>query len=258
MICAVLGEGWTDILQFSSERAAFLHPVVQYGDALIKGPEDVSVLYNALERPRLMERLGLSSSSSDRAAWDALRLAAAPPPSDYDDLCAMVARNRQRLRKVRMSVEEAGAAVETEVKAARKRGPRKAAAVQPAAVQPADGERVDGEVTAIGEKPRRVVRAPRAPMPDSTVLHYSNDTEGVPWSREHMPCRPGTARSERFEKFVEGMTVGELHAQGIPHALIHTYVDRGWIHPENHAAGRENPSASGTPNAVDYDEEEAA
>jgi hypothetical protein len=260
VVCvAILGEGWTDVLKFFTEREAFLHPVVQYGDALICGADDVSALYNRAERPRLLAKLGLPPASADGAAWRLLQQVAAVPPEDYTTVRAMVVRNRLSLRKAKkMSVEDTENMVAAEQEEKRKRGGRRRA--KPEAAQEAGQEAsAQTEEGGEGEVNRAAPRAPRAPMPENTVLRYAEDPEGRPWSPNHMPCRTGTARYEKFSRFTDGMTVGELRAKNIPHALIHAYVDRGWIRPEGLVPATQATVAVENPNeGSEYPEDEAA
>jgi hypothetical protein len=268
VVCvAILGEGWTEVLRFSTVREAFLHPIVQYGDALICGADDVSAQYNGLERPRLLAKLGIPPASTDGTAWRLLQQVAEQPPEDYATVRAMVARNRLKLRKVKMSVENTeDMANEEQQKTKRARGSRTKNTAQDAAEQRVgEPDGAEEAATAVDAAPRQPPRPARAPMPDNTVLRYSQDSEGRSWSPDHMPCRPGTARYEKFSRFTDGMTVGELRAKNIPHSLIHAYVDRGWIRTEGLVPATqatvavENPTAQSDQNSPSgYSEEDEA
>lgn len=213
MTCiAVTRGGFGTILRFESDRVAFVHPVVQYGDAIIREASDLPDLYNRIEWPKLMRLAGVTnqllldaidhlSLIEERAArvdsspriWGALMALAKDPPDTLPDIAAMVAADRtftDKKENPRMAIENTNEA-------------------------------------------EKVTRKSTGDFAPDTVIHYGADKEGVPWSAERSPYKLDSKRSERWAKVRDGMTVQEVVDAGLPASKIGDMVERGFItlHP---------------------------
>ena len=61
----VTRQGWGDLWRMPSADEAELHPLVQFGDAVVTGPEGILRQYNLLELPRMVRLLGVPGLSQE-------------------------------------------------------------------------------------------------------------------------------------------------------------------------------------------------
>jgi hypothetical protein len=231
MVCiAVTRGGFGAILKFQSERDAFLHPVVQYGDAIIESPDDLLRLYNRLEWTKLMRAAGYQNQilqeamvhlgvtearlARDKSAPDIWRLLcerATDPPDTLGEILDIVKADRTALnngRKETRSMSEAGTTNET-------------------------------------------TSTPRTGNVDPTAsINFGADKEGRPYGAENLPYRADSNRAGRFLKLKQGMTATEAVKAGVAARYLEAMHDKGFIVL--------NPPPPPRPEAAEADEEETA
>lgn len=229
MVIAITGAGFGEILKFETYDDAFLHPVVQYGDAIARSAEELPDLYNRYEWRKLMKLAGVEdklvedaldtlSIVEERAVrvgmsekiWRMLGGKAQDPPADIAGIFAMVARDRRPQEK-KMAAETT-----SDTPAAKSTGEY---------------------------------------APD-TKLRYGVDAEGKKWSAQHCPFREGSNRATRWVKFKNNCTVEWLLNNGFTLKNLDDMVTRGFVtvHPKAGADHATEPEAEADPPA----EEQAA
>ena len=218
MVCvAVTRGGFGDVWLFDSRTEAFLHPIVQYGDALLLGPEDLVYQYNWLEWNNLRrlagmeplppadltrrQHLAISGQQSGRI-FEALLARASRPPSDPQQTCDIVSRDR-RLGTMAKKKEDA---------------PKPPAGTVRVAPTPKDGD----AVSPVG------VRGPKG-VPLDAVIHMGHNKDGVPFGPDNNPKKPGSKTHGRFALYVQDMTIEQAIAAGIPTADLVYDRDHGFI-----------------------------
>src|SRR5690348_4194212 len=119
MVCvAVTRMGWGSVFRFADARSAFLHPVIQYGDAIISDAETLLGLYRPHEWRRLISFVGMQNEVSETESrsetlgrlFRGLVKMAEDPPNTIEALVTMVAQDRsvaddERRSNRAMSVE---------------------------------------------------------------------------------------------------------------------------------------------------------
>lgn len=228
---AITRGGWGTIYSFKNKAEADNHPLVQYGDAVLDGPESVTTQYNVLEIGRLLAMLGceklrlsvlrsihpdLGLKHSDRVRrvaerareiWELIEQAAVQPPSDPSLIFKQVAEDRKSMTKEStMSENEKTKAAETQANTKAPKAPKEA-------------------------------KAPKPPKyGDNDVIRLQSDAEGKQYGKEHNPKRTGSASAIRFSNYTDGMTVGELLKMGDTQAKVFGDLDydqaKGYIEIE--------------------------
>lgn len=227
---AITRGGWGSIYSFKNKAEANNHPLVQYGDAVLDGPESVTTQYNVLEIGRLLAMLGceklrlsvlrsihpdLGLKHSDRVKriaeraseiWGLIEQAAAQPPSDPNLIFQLVADDRKAMSK-ESTMEDAN---------------KKAATT---------------EANAKAAKPAKEPKAPKPPKyGDNDVIKLMSDAEGKQYGKDHNPKRTGSASAIRFANYTDGMTVAELLKMGDTQAKVFGDLDydqaKGYIEIE--------------------------
>jgi hypothetical protein len=220
---AITRGGFGIVLRFPDDRSAYLHPVVQYGDAIARDPEALMDCYNRIEWPKIMrmaqyenqllvDALDHLSPVEERAAranscdelFRRLLMRAVDPPAlpeslsseeelrqSYARIFAMVAKDRvsqdKELRQ-QMAAENTTDEVKT----------------------PNTGE-----------------------FAADTKIHFGKDKDGKAWGPSHSPYKPDSKRSARWAKIKRGMTILQALENGQSLKNIRDMTERGFItlHP---------------------------
>lgn len=213
MTCiAITRGGFGSILRFENEDVAFLHPVVQYGDAIIRKSDDLPDLYNRIEWHRLMTLAGYENKllvegmvhlsvleikaakeQSSRQIWDLLERKAVEPPSDLAGITAMVVADRR-------------------------------------AVDLKEQKKMTAETTE-----QTVAKKSTGDFDPNSIIHFGTPDakEGEPapaaWGPTNCPYRADSKRSGRWAKLRHGMTVQEAVENGQSVKNISDMTQRGFI-----------------------------
>jgi len=211
VVCLVVTRaGWGDVWSHESRTHAWLHPLTQYGDAILDGPESIISEYGAYEwaaaadlaqvtLPELdLQILRQGAVRECRAVmartagllWDALLDAASPALTDPSRVCEQVSRDR---RNTTMAKKEAAPKVHAE--------------------KPA------GEKKSAG---------PRGTATDATI-HMLFDKSGKQYGADNNPKKVGSKGHERFAQYVDGMTVEAALKAGVWAADVSWDVSKGFI-----------------------------
>lgn len=180
------GEAWL----FESHEEADLHPLIQYGDAIISDPKKVLSEYNSLDVHKLLDIIGndelketyldeLNSSwmippSLGRVFQELVRIAS-PVLTDPVDICNLVRKDRTLYLKERLEMAKAK---KTDPKTA----PDKGKSATPKGKGTGD----------FGEK---------------DTIHFLADGDGKKYGPKNNPEREDSKRAERFLLYKDGMTV---------------------------------------------------
>lgn len=217
LVVAVTRGGWGDFWLFDTAAEADLHPLIQYGDAILTGPEDITRQYNLLEIGRLLatlgsddlrvevlsrmhpdldlpnrERVAIVEASSERI-WGLIVGRASPPPNDADAIVAQIRADRVLMIKENTVTDTTKTAAV----------PAKDKAAKPAA-------------------------APRAPKyaPTAKIVMLA-DKEGKKYGKDHNPKRTGSKAHAAFAKLTDGMTV-EAYVKALDsQSVAFTEIDYG-------------------------------
>lgn len=235
--------GYGEIWGFISRGDAYLHPIVQYGDALLGSPRDVLDQYNATEwralwriamqtlpPPELVARIQSSDVRVRRKAmedtaetiWKSLLLRAMSPPTDYRILCEKIARSRR-----------------TDQMAAKKN----AAGAPPANTAPAADAAAPAAPAAPAE-PK--FRGPKGLNP-TDVLLFGKDKDGKDYGPDHCPKRPGSKAATMWALYTSGMTVKAALDSGVSSEDLAWNIDKGFVLVEGRAATQAAPTDETAP-----------
>lgn len=215
---AITRGGFGDVWLHDTRTAAYLHPLTQYGDALVGGPDDLARQYNRLEWPSLRVMAGLGESTVDTAhltrreyqriqdlqaptLFDALVARASRPPSDPQQICDIVSRDRRTgtdMAKKKSDAPEAPTVVKTAVAS---------------------------EKTAGG---LNLTRGPKG-VPLDAVIHLMADTKGVQYGPDNNPKKPGSKTHGRFACYSHGMTIQQAIDAGIQTGDLTYDRDHGFV-----------------------------
>lgn len=205
MVCVAVtrggvgGSAWL----FGSRDEADLHPLVQYGDALIDGPDSVMEQYNLLNLHELLSVIGdsdlrervwddfpsrgsvpesrrvqMMSDRHGRHLFDALVSVAEEPPEDPADICRIVTEDRTAILN---------------------RGRNHNMAKNP---KTAPENKADAPAEKKDEKPSK----PPKYADDAKIILLA-DKEGKKYGKDHNPKRAGSKSAERFALYTDEMTV---------------------------------------------------
>lgn len=220
-VVAVTRNGLGDMWLFDSWSEADQHPIVQYGDVIVTGPEGILTQYTRLEIPDLLTRLGdagfrsevLMSAASPLGwaetmarrtprMWDMMCALAARPPEDAAEIISVVRRDRK------ISITE-----------------RNVRGRKTMNDQTNTEEKVAAD-TAKAKKAAKASKEPKEPKEkkEPTTVGGFNltakitllcDKDGKPYGPDNNPKRPGSATHERFAKYQNGQTVKEAYLAGV-------------------------------------------
>ncbi len=198
MVCvAITRGGYGEAWLFESFEEADLHPLIQYGDAIISGPEKVLLQYNLLDFYKLLDIIGDGDLKEDvlhdlsttgdsvmrmrRAVghsekiFSALVRAAKPVLNDPDEIC-------RKVRSDRISYQEERDIMSKEKKK-KKTDPK----------------------TAPDNDQRKAGRSPA--FKEDNIITLLVDKEGNKYGAANNPKRKGSKSAERFALYKTGMTV---------------------------------------------------
>lgn len=195
MVCVVVTRGgFGDLWLLGSREEAFLHPIVQYGDAILSSPADVCSEYNWMEWGRLRMLAGLVShpqadlvprqvrAQREQQApqiFEALKRQAQPAPTDPAEICRIVSRDRRN----------------TGTMARKNKNAPTEEAQAPAA------EKTEGSNLPAAQ------RGPKG-VPLTATISFGSDKDGKQYSAtEHNPKKEGSKTRARFALYMEGMTI---------------------------------------------------
>lgn len=195
MTCvAVTRGGWGDFWLFETAQEADLHPLVQYGDAILAEPHDIARKYNVLEIGRFVSKLGLAElgvsilskidselpnrknievvEQYSEQIWERMVKAARKPPVRPVDVFNLVQQDRQ------LMIQEGHMAAKDKT-------------------QTTDGEKTKAE---------RTPRPPKYAAKQRITL--LDDKDGKKYSgKDNNPKRAGSKAHTNFSFLKDGMTV---------------------------------------------------
>jgi hypothetical protein len=240
---AITRGGFGEIYQFATRADAFLHPIVQYGDAILGSADDLVDNYNRLEWSNIAALAGLVLDAQTVATlvgenhiaaarvrrsqasniWEHLVNHAQLPPTDPQRICDIVLRDR-RLGVIPVSKK------------------LKAETAAPDVANAAENH--DSVAASPKEKAPKEPTGPKAPKGTelTSVIRFNNDKEGKPFGPDNNPKRAGTAGHSRFALYTDGMTVEAAMAAGIWGADIKWDMDKGFIRIEGGVAAAPAPT----------------
>ena len=202
-VVAVTRQGWGDCWLFTSTQEADEHPLVQYGDAIVAGPDRLLAQYSVLELPRLMRMLKVGSLADELAT----ELTDDLPPRKREQIAGRYCeRVWSRLVAVAKVPPSAPARVVELIRADRIASKERAMAEKAAAAEKA-------AKTAKATKDAAAPTAGRgrvARYADGDKIYLENDPEGKPYGAKNNPKRAGSNAAADFEKYKNGMTFKAL------------------------------------------------
>jgi hypothetical protein len=215
LVCvAVTRGGFGDVWLLKDRAAAYLHPLVQYGDALLTRPEDLLDQYNWLEWGSLRELAGLprhtvvvtvprqqrlTKGEQAPEIFEALIRRAHPAPTSAEEICIRVREDR-RLGTI-MAKQKANA---------------------PADPAPA------AETAPKGTGNLPIVRGPKG-VPLDAVIRFGQDKQGNSYGPDNNPKKVGSKTHGRFAMYVDGMTVQQALDAGIQTADLNYDREHGFV-----------------------------
>lgn len=228
-VVAVTRGGAGDPWLFESREEADLHPLVQYGDAVLAGPEDVLSQYGLHQLPVLLRVVGddhlsrrvataipdwgVATEAKRReaarqlcgAVFEALARRARTPPQSPARVCELIRTDREKYTKERRMPE-----------------------VNPNAGKPAAaGTGNNKGATTAKSKPTSPKRAPR--YAEDHVITLLADAEGKKYGKGNNPKRAGSATATRFEAYKDGMTVKKAQEAGITVADLDYDIGKKYV-----------------------------
>lgn len=228
-ILAITQGGFGDVWSVDTRTNAWLHPLVQYGDAILGGAEELSQDYSRLEWPAICRLAGVTLTELDHrwlaaesardarrvmektrdAVWSGLVAAARPLPDDPATICETISRDRRLTTMAKKNPAPAPAESKTET-----------AAAAPAAKG-----------------------GPRG-VPQDAIIRMQPDPKDASkiYGPDHNPKRSGSAGHARFALYKDGMTVREAIDAGIWAADITWDKDKGFIKVEGGTAKAAAPA----------------
>lgn len=230
IVLAVTRGGFGAFYSFATRQEADLHPLVQYGDTIMCGQDDILKQYNLLELPRLLGGLGdeklrveilsvvhphLGLTDRERISrvasraeyiWARMKVVAQPAPTDPSTICSLVTSDRVAMT-----------------------------------INPKENRMPDDQKNevAAAPKPEKVAKPPKEPkakpFAEDQVITFGADKNGKKYdAAENNPKRPATKAHEQFAQFKDGQTVGEyvkaIGAEGAAYGELKWSADQGFIH----------------------------
>lgn len=239
MACvAVTRGGFGDVWVFPTRTEAFLHPLVQYGDALLLDPSSLTDQYNRLEwrSLRLLAKLPPGELPENRRhsrgmmetqapqIFEALVRLAQPAPSDPAEVCRLVTQDR-RLGTMAKKKQDAPA---------------------DAASSPTEG------ATAASNLPAQV-KGPKG-VPADAVITMGKDKEGKDYGPDNNPKKAGSKTHGRFQSYQTGMTIQQALDAGLTTADLNYDKEHGFI---SWTGGSQQPASAAAENPGDGEGETA-
>jgi hypothetical protein len=224
---AITRDGRGDLWAFGNFAEADCHPLVQYGDRIVDGPQSITKRLSLAEIPRIMRRCGrddlaervrtcLGAASHPQRVqrvneyakyiWTALAESARVAPSDPEELVKLIVRDRK------LSIEESKT-MEAETPTTAE------AATEAPKAKKTKAPKAEGEAAA--PKAERFNR-------EHTIRLLSN-AEGVKYGPENNPKRAGSASHDRFAMYEDGMTIAAAVEKGVKTEDIAWDVRKGFI-----------------------------
>lgn len=220
-VVAITRGGAGDCWRFATARAALDHPLVQFGDPVLRQACDLTKTLSQDEMVDIARRLGderhslslrrLVDESSVAKLWRLMVEESSTPPTDPRDICSRVVADRIWTREngvhVHSSHDNRSISMAKEPK---KRTPQ-----------------VEGEAGA-GEKPTRPVSRVGRFEPTS-VLTLGTDKAGNKYGPKNNPKRKGSAAHDRFARYVDGMTLQTALDAGVTRPDLNWDLKMGFI-----------------------------
>ena len=219
-VVAITRDGKGDLWGFQTFVEADRHPIVQYGDPIITGPEKIPRQIALAELPRFLRRIDAEDAALrvedildsthglpheqrvsrvleiKKLLWEIITEASKSPPEDPEAIIQLIRRDRN------LSVEESKMntptkeAPKTEAKTAEPKAPK----------------------------------TPRANKFEAgQVITLLTDKEGKKYGADNNPKREGTASADRFSKYKDGITVEQALAAGVKSADLDWDSKKGFI-----------------------------
>ena len=236
MVIAVTRGGAGRAYRFASAKMADAHPLVQYGDPIMCGPEDLRVSLLPVECAQLADRAGerslaaalrtvsISEFQSSRHVherlWKLLETTSSPPSTDHTDVFREIVSDRVATRRLGVVVRPRGVDSMSESHKHEHEHDKTPLEKAIAETDPALTETVKAEETKTESAPAaeetKKAPPPREPkFPDSKKITLLKDKEGKTFGKEHNPKKPNSASFDRFARYVDGMTIKQALDAGI-------------------------------------------
>jgi hypothetical protein len=220
---AITRGGFGTVLRFPDDRSAYLHPVVQYGDAIARDPEALMDCYNRIEWPKIM-RVAQYENQLLVDALDHL--------SPVEERAARANSCGELFRRLLMRAVDPPALPEnlSSVEELRHSYARIFAMV--AADRVSQDKELRQQMAA--ENTEDIAKTPKTGnLNPTTKLHFGRDKEGKAWGPDHCPYKPDSKRSARWALVKKGMTVLQAVEAGLPARYIEDMVEREFLvlHP---------------------------
>lgn len=222
---AITRGGWGDCWRFESREAAFVHPLIQYGDVIVESSGDIFRNYNILELDYFLQRFGneelrkavRQALATDKPAdkrfkdaqvyadgiWKQLQQKAKTPPASPNEICRLIKEDR-------LNIDE-----EHRIMAKKQNDPA------------TGGEETETKAAKTGGRKSRSDR-----YNDNDKIFLGTDKAGNKYSAENNPKRPGSATHTRFGYYEDGLTVGEFKKRGGQTGDLDYDLVRGYINIE--------------------------
>jgi hypothetical protein len=230
LVCLVVTcQGWGDVWSHNSRTEAWLHPLTQYGDAIMECEDDVIQEYNSLEWNSLANKVGVELTGYQKSSlsgayirearqvvtntagtiWNALLGVAVPILEDAEQICNQITIDRRRSTVAKKVVVKAEGAAETVEK-------------------------------------KEKTGAPRGRPMDATI-HMLRDKSGKHYGADNNPKKAGSNGGIRFAMYVDGMTVEAAIKKGIWTQDISWDIDKGFIEVKGGTAKAPKPVKAAAP-----------
>ena len=260
MIIAVTRSGHGRPYVFSSLRSADAHPLVQYGDPVITGPDHLRECMLPTECAAVAERLGNLDTarslrdvtitdfrrhgSHARDFWEFLTQVATKPSEDPALVFREIVADRVATRRTGVTHRSTG-----EMKLAKKHAEhenkveetvpldlQEAATPDPMEKLLDEVEKEEAASTFPSEDAsktraeKKIPLIPRDPKHAQTsIIHLLADKDGKKYGPDNNPKKPGTASADRFTRYIDGGTVEENLKAGIIRGDLSNDSDHGYI-----------------------------
>lgn len=213
MVCvAITRGGLGDVWLFDTRTAAYLHPLVQYGDALLISPETLISQYNRLEWNELRALAGLPAAllPTTPREWrmfaefqagnilDELTKRAVRPPTDSQQICDIVSLDRKKGTTMAKKKDTAPADATTAVEGS-----------------------TASNLPAQARGPKNV--------PADAIITMGKDKDGKDYGPDNNPKKAGSKTHGRFKSYATGMTITEALATGLTTADLVYDAAHGFV-----------------------------
>ena len=208
MPCIVVTRnGRGDLWKFKSARVADEHPITQYGDAIVTGPEDIPEQWNRLSV--LLLARTLDDELADRLQADLARLS-----GEYSKYQKMMELYRQTMWDTMCSVASEPPVDETSILQIIK-DDRK--------MSKEAGNKPTASATVPKEAKTKAPKTPKEPVapkdiqgnPLTTVLDFGTDNEGKKYGADNNPKKAASKSAARFGYYKSGGTMQDYIDAGV-------------------------------------------